>query len=515
MALDFVMNDSTVQSAIDNRYKWQLAIICVVFVILLMFFLFWNGIRSAVSLWIHSGTYNHCFLILPIFFYMVWSDRTELKGFTPRPSLWGGGVILLFASLWLLCFLSGVAEGVQFAIIGIVQGVFLTLFGWRVYVLLAVPFCYLWLLVPSGEFIVPTLQLVTAKSAAGLLDLVGIATFRDGIGIEVPSGAYIVAPGCAGLNFVLAALATSAAYAELIYRSWRRRVAFVLALLALAVVGNALRVFLIIAIAHATNNIGDIVDDHILYGWGFFSLLLFAAMALGQRFRQDRPISGTARPRAPASPPTVPSAAILTAAAFSSALVVTAPLVVGLCWPDVERPVAAIPNLSCGSLETVAARPEWPTIVKQVDALESVDCADGRHVHFTVAVLERPVRDGKLLGVERWIAPDEGWNHIERKLTSLQIAGHRIPVQADLETRGSGRRLIWSLFWAGGTWRTPGLRAALADLGAELAGHRRAVLVLAATEVEEDAQSADLFLRNFLASQPLEHLATDGYGRSN
>ena len=461
--------------------------------------------QGAVSLWAHSGTYNHCFLILPIFIYIVWSSRAELAAFAPQPFLWGGGVIVVFAGLWLTCFLAGIAEGAQFAIIGIVQGVLLTLFGRRVFLRLLFPFCYLWLLVPSGEFMVPTLQLVTAKAAAWLLDMAGIATFQDGIGIEVPSGAYMVAPGCAGLNFVLAGLATAAPFAELIYRGWRRRVAFVAAVLALAVAGNAVRVFLIIAIAHVTNNVGDIADDHLLFGWAFFSLLLLGAMALGQRFRQDHAPSPAAPPAAAA----VPSASIVTAAAFSAVLVVAAPVAAWLAWPDVATAAIALPPLSCRSLDADAARPGWPAGIAQVDGLEAIDCRrDGRHVHFAVAVLDRPVRQGKLFGVEHRIAAGEGWNRWERRATTLQIGGGRsVPVQADLEIRGGRRRLVWSLFRVGGLWRTPGLAAMLADVKADISGRRRAVVVVAVTEADEGEPPADSVLRSFLASQPLDRLA--------
>jgi len=503
------MAESAVPWADDTRPSWVLALCGVGGVILLMAGLFWSGGRSAVSLWVQSSAYNHCFLILPVFFYMVWFNRAELRGLVPRPTLWGGGVILGSAGLWLLSHLSGVAEGVQFAIVGMVQGVLLTVLGGRIYLQLLLPFCYLWLLVPSGESLVPGLQLVTARAAAWLLDLVGIATFLDGIGIEVPSGAYLVAPGCAGLNFVLAALATSVAFAEMIYRSWRRRVAFVLAMLVLAVVGNALRVFLIIAIAHATNNVGNIADDHIVYGWAFFSVLLLGAMALGQRYRQDPP---PPRMVAVAVPP-VASASILRAAALSAVLVAAAPALAGLCWPAGERPVVVPPLLSCGSSELLAASPEWPAVVDQVDGLASIDCGrDGRHVHLAVAILDRPVRLGKLIGVERWVAAGGGWSRMTRLVTVQHIGGRSIPVQVDLEIRGSHRRRSWSLFWAGDAWRRPGLRAAMADLRADLAGHRRAVLVLAATEADMGDTAADEALRTFLEGLPLARLTTTDAG---
>ncbi|MDR3439927.1 exosortase A [Telmatospirillum sp.] len=497
---------------IDHE-KWKLAIFSATFLFFLSVFVFWNSASSAVSLWINSGAYNHCFLILPIFFYMVRSNRTELRGLAPNPSPYGCGVVLAFSIFWFFSFLSGIAEGAHFAIVGMLQGIFLALFGWRIYLRFLLPFSYLWLLVPSGEFLIPPLQMITAKAAAGLLDTIGIPTFRDGLVIEVPSGSYLVAPGCAGLNFVLASLATSMAYAELIYRSWRRRLTFVIVLLILAVVGNALRVFLIIAIAHATNNIGNIVDDHLLYGWGFFSLILLAVMMVGQRFRQDdSPSLARVRPPSPIASSNESSAPILGAALLSAVLMTIAPAVVWLGWPDTPRPAPANPTLSCGPLRTLAAQMELPpSNVRQVDALSSIDCGNGnQRLHFTVAVLDRPIRQGKLLGLDHRIDVDEAWSRVARRSPTLSIAGRPIAVQSDVEATGGRQKLVWSLFWADGMWRTPGLDTALADLTAELSRRRRAVLVQVEMEIDGKELTAEQFLRDFLSNQPLDRLAAGG-----
>jgi exosortase A len=501
------MTNGNFQFSTKKIGPWELTVVSVMLMISLIVFLFPGEIKAAISIWIHSGTYNHCFLILPIFLYMLWCDRTTARDLTPQPSLWGGGVILTFAGLWLVCSASGVAEGAQFSIIGMIQGVLLSFLGRRIYVRLLIPFCFLWLLVPSGEFIVPTLQLITAKAAATLLDVVGIPTFRDGIAIDVPSGSYLVAPGCSGLNFILAALTIAAAYAELIYRGWCRRLIFVLALLALAVIGNALRVFLIIAIAHATNNVGNIVDNHLLYGWGFFSLLLLAAMAVGQRFRQDLAPTAAAPLIAPIPQRPASAGSILMVGAVVAILVSVAPVTTWSVRSHEGEPAVVTPVLSCHSWETLSAEADWPATVKQVDAMTSIDCGRaGTRVHMAVAVLERPVRLGKLLGVEHWLEANEDWNRIDRRKTSIAIAGRAIPAQADTEALGVHRRLVWSLFWAGGGWQRPGWRAAAADLAAELVGRRRAVLVLAATAADRGEPAAAQVLGDFLADQPLAQL---------
>jgi exosortase len=183
-------------SALPHRPDpaWRPAVGGIALVAGLMLVLFWDGMRSAVWLWLSSSTYNHSLLILPVFAFLVWSARDGLAGLTPRPTLWGGCVIAVFSGLWLLSHLSGVAEAVQFSIVGMMQGVLLTVLGGRIYLRLLLPFSYLWLLVPSGQFLVPGLQELTARWAVWLLELAGIPALRDGIAIEVASGSYLVAP---------------------------------------------------------------------------------------------------------------------------------------------------------------------------------------------------------------------------------------------------------------------------------------------------------------------------------
>jgi exosortase A len=502
-----MMSEIEVQHDGADKQLWKLPCSGLGLLILLLFYLYRDGISSAVSLWAHTGAYNHCFLIIPIFFYLTWSNRAELGGCTPRVCPVGIAVILLFSGLWLLASQAGIAEGTHFAIVGVLQGVILTVLGWRIYLRFLLPFSYLWLLVPSGTFAIPTLQTITAKGSAALLAMTGIPTYLGGFTIDIPSGSYVVAPGCAGLNFVLASLATSAAFAELIYRSWPRRLAFIGALLLLAVVGNILRVYLIIAIAHATNNIGNIVDDHLLYGWGFFSLLLLASMWIGQRFRQDlgpdRPLPPTRAGKRDEGVGTLAILAVLTVAAMAAG-----PLAANLLWPPTNAPKAAMPSLACGPFAPIETANRKTPAVGIVDGFASVDCdVDGHRLQLEVAWLDRPVREGKLWGLEQRIGSSEAWTSIKTTVETVTVNGQSVPVGIDLQSRGSRQRTVWSLFWADRAWRAPGLATMVADLAAQLKGRRHAALVRLSTDFDGDTAATTTLLTTLLAGQSLDSLA--------
>lgn len=486
---------SEINSDARFRKEWMAAGTALFLLFLLYILIYYTPISSAVHLWIHAGAYNHCFLIGPIAAYLIWSDKALVQHLRPRPTLWGAAVSLAFAGLWWLSDLSGIAEGTHFAIVGVLEGMLLGILGWPIYRALLLPFLYLFLMVPTGEALLPALQNFAAHAAAFCIEAVGIPTFRDGLVIEIPSGTYMIAPGCAGLNFVLASVALALAYAELIYRDWSRRLAFIAGMLILAILGNALRIFMIIAFAHWTDNMGNIVDDHLLYGWGFFSLLTLAAMAFGNRFAQS--------PRPPLQPPptsatglSAPLAAVLCAVAIAAL-----PLAARVLDHQAPALVAAQPALSCGGYSELQTDREWIRHPERVDDLAAADCTDGsHHLRLAVARMQRPLRDGKLLGLERRLLEDERWTPIDRRLTQAVVDGRTVPVLAETYSRGPARRQLWTLFRVGDAWRATGWDTATADLAGQLAGRRRAAMVLLMTDGDIDSEA---MLRSFLAQLPL------------
>jgi len=485
---------------IEKIYRRAWGVATGQFLIQLSFFLFfyYKSAASAVALWGDTGAYRHCFLIVPIVIYMIYCDRGRLSGVLPRPSLWGIVVCALFSIAWLAAYEGGIAEGEHFALIGMIEGMILASFGWDTVRRLPLPLLYLFLLVPTGEFLLPPLQRITAVAAGALLDLSGIPTFRDGFLIEIPSGSYMIAPGCAGLNFLLASFALAVAFADLVYRQWGRRLAFIAAMLAIAVAGNAVRVYLIILVAHLTDNIGNIAEDHLLYGWGFFSLLIFGAMAFGHRYHQDPDMGGAAVPSRGAGTgwrAGVSCAVTLAVLAFAPLLATRS----AATLPGIE---AQAPSLSCGAFAPAPAETGWFGGGNGVDRAAAVDCdIDGTRVHVGLAMLDRPTRQGKLIGLERRLTGSDDWLRSSRDILALERPEGRVWVLSEGLKEGGKLRTLWTVRWVGGISRKPGFDTMIGDFRAELGQHRHAgLLLLMADGPPETASPA---LRRLLSSMPL------------
>jgi len=468
----------------------------IIFMIAIVFpIAYWESIAQAVRIWAGSGTYNYCFAILPLSLYMLWRNRTTFVETPPAFDL--RGVIIAFgASLgWGAAALSGVAELAQFGAVAVLQGCVIATLGWPLYRRNATAFLYWFLMVPTGAALLAPLQSLTAKIGTAGLSLVSIPVFRDGLRLESPSGDFLVAPGCAGLNFLLAGLAVAIAVGELYQESVRRRLALVLAMAGVGILGNGLRVSLIIAIAQWTGS-SSVIDDHLLLGWVLFSLLMLTVLAIDAR------IPGPARP-APRPLPALAAPAHSRAATLALPLAVAAiPALLWLAPSPAAIPLAA-PALTCGPLASLPARDAAKlAAAADGDAAIACDSAAGP-LQIEIALLDRPVRQTKLIGFERHWA-DKGWERLS--VTQLEVGGPDgpLPVRAEQWENGGAAVTVWSLFWADRHWRAGGWQAAAADLRSDLFGERRSALFQ--LRLAGSGPAADSVLGAYLAAQPLPEI---------
>jgi exosortase A len=272
---------------------------------------------DAVTQWQDSTAYNHAFLILPIAAYLIWDRRGELSDFTPRPAPLCALLALPVAAAWFAADRIGFMEGRQLVAVTGLEVLFLSVLGGRSYWRISGPLLYLYFLVPFGGWLTPSLQHITTVFVMHGLDLLGVPNFTDGVTIQIPEGTFIIAEACAGLRFLIAAVAFSCLYALMIYRSPWRRAIFIGVSLFVPVIANGFRALGIVYLGHLLGSAQAAETDHILYGWIFFSIVLLILIVLGLPFREDyrRPGGGAA-----AVPPVAPMQPQLAGAAVAATI---------------------------------------------------------------------------------------------------------------------------------------------------------------------------------------------------
>jgi len=285
--------------------------------------LFGEEDATAVQTWIDSTAYGHCFFVVPISLFLAWERRDVIAAMPLRPLPLLGLLAVPAGIVWFGAERLGLMEGQQLIVMALLQLLFLAALGWRFYRALSVPLLYLFFLVPSGAFVTGALQSFTADFIRVGLEMLGIPNIVDGNIIEIPEGKFFVAEACAGLRFLIAAIAFGVLYACMIYRSAGRRIIYIAVSVIVPIIANGFRGLGIVALGHVLGSAQAAAVDHVLYGWIFFSLVILLLILAGLPFRQD----GTAPP-VPASRPDSAGAArqMLTAVALVVGLSAIAPI---------------------------------------------------------------------------------------------------------------------------------------------------------------------------------------------
>lgn len=330
-------SDANVLALAPIAAAWPATLIGVLVGMVALTALYFSTVASAIHLWNTSSAYNYAYLIAPISLALIWADRHQLAAAQPSPNFWGVAIAGAFSVAWLTGELLGIDEGRHIAFVGMMQGLALALLGWRIYRFLAFPLLYLFFLVPTGTFLLTPLQILAHQANVALLKASGVPVYVEGFLIQVPAGSFLVESGCAGLNFFLVALALSLLYGRLTYATTRARIMCVIAALLTSIVANIVRIYLIIGLAQATNRRIDITADHLLYGWGFFGVVMLCAMWLGSKVKAR-----------PAEPRVLPPAGYAPAFSFRQTALVGLAFIVTVSL----SPIWAATSSSRAALET-------------------------------------------------------------------------------------------------------------------------------------------------------------------
>ena len=284
MVKDWAMSVTTHPSAVRSSLVPVMAALAAG--TLLFGLLFLPECRAAVGVWLASTAYGHCFLVLPMAAYLVWDRRDSLRGLQPLPTPAFAVLAVPAALAWFAAERLGIMEGRQLAALAGLEVLFLTLLGWRMFLALSGPLLFLVFLVPFGAFITPALQSFTAGFIAAGLHLLGIPAYITELTIEISAGSFYVAEACAGLRFLIAAVAFGVFYALLNYRSPGRRVAFIAASIIVPILANGVRALGIVVLGNVLGSAEAAAADHVIYGWGFFSVVMLLLVAAGMPWRQ-------------------------------------------------------------------------------------------------------------------------------------------------------------------------------------------------------------------------------------
>jgi exosortase A len=498
-----VPTDGQDLAAASGQSAWLPSLSALILGTAAFLLVFHRDVAAAVGLWIDIPTYNYCFLIPLISLVLAWRRRTELARLSPVPSSWGIAVVAVFAALWWTASAALITEARQLAIVGMLQGLALGLLGWTVYRRLAFPLLYLFLTVPTGTVLLGLLQSLTTAVASAMLRMSGLPVFVQGNVIEVPHGVYLVAPGCAGLNFLLAALALTLLYGSSVYSGVAKRVACVAAGLLISILANQVRVFGIIGLAEITQRQMDIVNDHLFYGWVFFMAVIMASMAIGLKFADPPRAPAAVRARPLGRPRPAALAAVCLAILGVAGGAQASYSLPFADAPDAPKVIVTLPDAVAGWRQ-VAPTATWSPEFAQADlAGRWAFARNGRRIDVFIAYYWQQSDGHKATDMTNDLVGPGRWTRLGSAHRTARIAGTPLDVTATrLAHPTFPQRLVWSWYWLAGRQTADPLMARLLGVPARLRGDARAAAVALAIDEGPDPAEAEALLADFLAAGP-------------
>lgn len=268
--------------------------------------LFYDVIAKLVQDWATDDNYSHGFLIVPISLYLAWERRDRLLRAPLAPSSLGlivlvGGIALLVAGV-----LGAELFVTRIALLAVLAGGILYIFGWIHLRLLAFPLALLLLMIPIPAIIFNQvafpLQLLASRFAAGVLSLWGIPVLREGNVIMLAHTTLEVAEACSGIRSLMSLVTLGILLGYFTEsRSWVR---WVLGLVTIptAILANGLRVAGTGILAHYWG--AEVAEGffHTFSGWLIFGFAFGMVLLIQWLIRVVVPISNrAAKPQRSAS----------------------------------------------------------------------------------------------------------------------------------------------------------------------------------------------------------------------
>lgn len=236
---------------------------------------------SIVLGWWNNDTLNQGVLIIPACIWLFFTNKNAVSEARPW---WPGLVLFLLAGI--LIQIGEQTHTQALAEIGLLSSVLLipvSLYGWQFLRSYWFVFVFALFAFPIWSVLTPYAQLLTTHATVTLLSLSSLPIYAEGFSIEIPAGSFIVEEGCSGMRYLVSALAIGSLYVYLSAGKWTTRLWMFWLLVALALIGNWIRILSVITIANFWGIDHPMVDDHATLGWIIFAILLMGWFWLGNR----------------------------------------------------------------------------------------------------------------------------------------------------------------------------------------------------------------------------------------
>jgi exosortase A len=451
-------------SSIVARRAWSIACVALAAALVWIIGWYWSAGAGMVAIWARSETFAHGYIVAPISLWLIWRARAETARATPRPSWWILPLIGAAGFGWLLGELGAVNALSQFAFVALLVLAVPAVLGVRAARTIAFPLAFLFFAVPVGEFVMPQLMEWTADFTVKAIQLTDIPVYREGQSFVIPTGRWSVVEACSGVRYLIASLVIGTLYAYLTYRSLMRRLVFIGFSIAVPIVANWVRAYMIVMIGHLSGNSLAVGADHLIYGWVFFGVVILVMFWVGAYWRDDD--APVMRPPRPFTPDV--------AASHGELLLVTAMIaVVTVVWPLGYRVIERNDATSTPSLAVLAPGGGWsanegnfadwqPKFLDPSAELRQTFQRGATPVAVYLGYYRNQSHGRKLVSSDNVLlrSDDPVWTRVDAGKRSIDAGGSQVDAsRMEFRNRLGERVVAWHWYWIDGRLTASDARA--------------------------------------------------------
>lgn len=273
----------------DPRWSWPGAFPVVVVALLsaAIAFVYAGDVVALARRWWGDDNYSHALLLLPLNMALIVlaCDRLTVR----RTPDWLAVIALAaVAMVMYVGSLAGIAIAFQAAAPLLLLTGLLAVYGRAALPTLWFVAGFLYFSLPIWDAINPLLQSLTTHAVERMIFATGLPAFINGNFVTVSAGVFEIAEGCSGLRFFMISTAIAALYAYLYLDGWRNASGFLLLAAVLAILGNWIRVYIIILVGVWLGIDHHFVTNHGFFGWCIFAVTMLILFGCSGRFRHRR-----------------------------------------------------------------------------------------------------------------------------------------------------------------------------------------------------------------------------------
>lgn len=163
--------------------------------------------------------------------------------------------------------------------------------------ILFLPIALVYFALPPWALLDRPLQWLTTTVVNALVRATSIPAYVESNHFHLPAGTFEIALGCSGLNYLITALSLFAFFGAAYLPRWYDRARVVAVAATLAIVANWVRVYLLIAIGHASDMQNYLVRvEHHYFGWILFAATMWPALNFAISLEDPRKTSPSIQP---------------------------------------------------------------------------------------------------------------------------------------------------------------------------------------------------------------------------